>query len=118
MMDDLFERVSSQGLADIGMASAVAHADAKQPNWSDDAVSEVRFYATFNREFLGEEVRQWAHERQGLSKPPKACAWGAVMVRAARDGLIERAGYRTTSIPPQHAKPAVLWRSLIYREVA
>jgi hypothetical protein len=76
-------------------------------------LAHVRLFAGIRHEFLGEDVRTWAHE-QGLPLPPMACAWGAVMLRAARERIVVRAGYRTTRIPPQHAKPAVLWQSLIW----
>lgn len=110
-MTDLFD--FARQLADAGMQTAVEHADAVDAGWSDRALEHVRAFATFRERFLGEDVRTWAHE-QGLPKPPKACAWGAVMVRAARDGLIARGGYGTTRIPPQHAKPAVLWLSCTF----
>ncbi len=117
-MADLFDRLRTpRDLADAGMQTAVEHADDIEPGWSERAVEHVREFAHIRHEFLGEDVRVWAH-KQGLPYPPKACAWGAVMVRASKDRIIARAGYRTTRIPPQHAKPAVLWESLLIERAA
>lgn len=108
---------TSRQLAADGMERALDHADEATPGWSDQAVERVRQFAHIRSEFLGEDVRVWAHA-QGLPLPPVACAWGAVMVRAAREGIIERDGYATTRIPPQHSKPAVRWHSLVSDRLA
>lgn len=119
-MNDLFGFPTSVQLAEQGMATATEHADTVAPGWSERAFDLVCQFACIRHEFLGEDVRRWAHETQDLDLPPKACAWGAVMVRAARERIIVKAGYRMTRIPPQHAKPAVLWSSLVIpkRDVA
>lgn len=109
---------TSQALATAGMELAAANADAQAPGRSERALTHVISFAMQTHEFLGEDVRSWAHRDMGLDHPPKACAWGAVMTRAAREGIIEHAGYAKTRIPPQHSKPAVKWRSLVLREAA
>ena len=109
---------NAQDLADLGMTRALDHANDKAPGWSDRAFGFVYAFALQTHEFLGEDVRIWAHNQMGLDLPPKACAWGAVMMRASRESIIENAGYAKTRIPPQHSKPAVRWRSLVVREAA
>lgn len=114
---DMFSS-SSRSLADQGITRAVEHADREVDGWSDRALMHLRLFAEIRPSFLGEDVRAWAYD-QGLPRPPKECAWGAVMLRGARENIIARDGYGTTKIPPQHAKPAVQWRSLVQlREAA
>lgn len=108
---------SAAQLADAGMNRAAEHADAANPKWTDRAFQMVLDFAKTRHEFMGEEVRQWAH-RQGLPLPPDGRAWGFVIVRAIRAEVIECAGYRNTRIPPAHATPRAIWRSNIYREQA
>lgn len=43
--------------------------------------------------FMVEDVRPFAEER-GLVVPPNGSAWGAVMVRAKREGRIHSIGHR------------------------
>ncbi len=116
-MADLFDYTDTKKLAEAGMLAAVEHADHVEAGWSERALEHVRHFAAFRFEFLGEDVRLWAYE-QGLPHPPVECAWGAIMVRAARENIIARNGYGTTRIPPQHSKPAVRWQSLIFQEQA
>ena len=74
-------------------------------------------YAAINSEFMTEDVRNGARKR-GFPEAPSARAGGAVTIRASRDRIIEKSGYRKTRNPLAHATPATLWRSLICREAA
>lgn len=111
MTDDLFT-YSARELAEDGMIRAVEHADRVEPEWSERASSLLRDYAQFNPEFMTESLRVWAH-RMGLPLPPDPRAWGAVVNKAVRDGLIVRDRYEMTKIPPAHATPRPVWRSCI-----
>jgi hypothetical protein len=114
---DLMAQPTAQQLADAGMSAAVDHADRVSPRWSDRAFDILAQYALIHLEFMTEDVRNWA-ERLGFPPAPSARAWGAVALRAARERLIERHGYRKTCNPLAHGTPATLWRSQIYREAA
>jgi len=69
-----------------------------------------RFIQDINgEEFLGEDVRNFAHE-QGLQLPPDNRAWGGVMIRAARAGLIKKNGYRVCKNRKAHNSPMTIWQ--------
>jgi hypothetical protein len=101
---------TTRELADEGMAQATDHADEVAPGWSETAGRLLEQFAKANETFMAEELRQWAHGEQGLPTPPDPRAWGSVIQRAARRKVIVRVGYRSTKVPPAHAKPMSVWR--------
>lgn len=111
---DLFAATAAQ-LAEQGMNLAADHADAVDPNWTNRAFGMLEQYARTHYEFMGEDVRQWAHDEGGLPLPPDGRAWGFVIVRGLKEGLYECVGYRKTRIPPAHATPRAIWRSAIWQ---
>ena len=115
---DLFAYADTRELARAGMRQAVDHADAEQPNWSARAADILRRYALVTPEFMAEDVRAYAHKVEHLPTPPEPRAWGAVVNAAVRNGIIARDRYALTKIPPAHATPRPVWRSLIYRRAA
>lgn len=104
---------TAEQLRDAGIASAIQHADAESPTWSERAFRFVRAFATMNNNLTSEGVRQYA-ERCGLPKPPDGRAWGAVMIRAVRAGIIAKIGYTTALDPKVHCNPVTLWQSSLY----
>ena len=84
-------------------------ADPATREWQDKAVGYVRLYAVVHAEFLAESARAMA-EHDGLPVPPSKKAWGAVMQRAAREGIVERIGYAPAC--SSNGAPKCLWRAL------
>ena len=76
------------------MQRAVDAADGRVPKWSDVALEYVRLYAIQHRgeRFIGRDVTQ-AAKAYGLESPANDKAWGAVLMRAAREGVIRKVGY-------------------------
>ena len=102
-------------LRDEGMRQAVEHADAVHGNWSERAMDMLKDYLELLRyglgegqQFTSEMVREYA-EQMGLPDPPDKRAWGAVMVKAARAGLIVKKGWTTSRNPKVHCSPTSLW---------
>ena len=91
---------------DTGMRSSVEHADDVSPSWSDRALALVAQYAQKHPEFMAEDAREYAH-KSGLPVPPDGRAWGAVIQRAHRAGLIMAVGYAPSRSSNQ--SPKVLW---------
>lgn len=106
--------IRARELRDEGMQRAVDHADRVEPNWSNVAEGWVRIYAMDHLEFMCEEVRRFA-ESKGISKPPDKRAWGAVMMRCAKLGIVEKVGLGYAKDPKVHMNPASVWRSRIRR---
>jgi hypothetical protein len=92
-----------------GARRAADHADRMREAWTATAVAWVRLFVSsrVGRPFLAEEVRAGALE-WGLDAPPDGRAWGHVMRRAQRDGLIAAAGYAAAA--SSNGSPKVLWR--------
>ena len=94
---------------DAGIAASVEHADQVNANWSARASEYLLDYARrAGGAFLAEQVREYAHG-EGLEYPPDGRAWGAVLSRAARAGLIRQIGYAPAK--SSNRSPKVLWKS-------
>lgn len=111
---DMMAKPTARELADQGMARAAEHADRVSDGWSDNAYQFLRVYAQACPEFMTEQLRVWAHD-EGLPKPPDNRAWGAVVNRAVRDGIIVRDRFENIRIPPSHSRPMPVWKSRLYR---
>ena len=92
---------------DKGIKTAADHAELVEPTWQDKALEMLGKYP--RQEFMAEDVRAWAY-LMGLKPAPHARAWGAVIQRANKEGLIEHIGYGKTANPTAHRTPASLWK--------
>ena len=104
MQLDIF---TSQNLRDKGIQQAINHADEVQPLWSEQAYNCLLNYIRYNDEFMTEDVRE-ASKNQ-LSEPPSARAWGGIIVKAVKCGLIYRKGFKNVSNVKAHCTPASIW---------
>jgi len=95
---------------DTGMHRAADHAERVYPDWQDRAVGYVRLHATVHTQFMAETVRAVA-EADGLTLPPDGRAWGAVMRRAQREGIIRADGYAPAN--SSNRSPKVRWASMV-----
>jgi len=95
-------------LRDTGMRRAETHADAVSLNWSDRAYAFLVEYIKSHPVFQAEDVRYAA---QGIvPTPPSARAWGSVVVRAAKAGLIRQDGFKKVKNVKAHSTPAAVWK--------
>lgn len=79
--------------------------------WVEHAVEAVRSAARRHAELTVDDVHPF------ITEPVHdARAIGAVMLRAARAGIIERqpGRFRISARPETHSRPLALWRSRIY----
>jgi len=106
-----FDDELAKKLRDDGMKRAIDHAEKDYPGWKDMAFGYLKEYLTRSNavEFTGERVRIFA-ESEGFIKPPDKRAWGSVMTRGAKAGLIVKIGWTTASDPKVHKNPVSLWR--------
>ncbi len=104
---DLFNPPASEQLArqraQDGIRRAAVHAGKR---WVRLAVGYVQEYAAKHETFLAEDCREFA-EADGLTCPPDSRAWGGVMRRALREGIIVRAGYAPAC--SSNGSPKCLW---------
>lgn len=95
-------------LRDKGITQAVTHADYQNEKWSENAYTFLLRYIRNNKEFMTEDAR---NASLGIiPEPPSARAWGGIIVKAAKNGLIERIGYRNVKNSKAHCTPAAVWR--------
>lgn len=94
---------------DAAMSAAEDHANRVHGDWSARAYLMVTKYIRRGGLFMAEDVRAWA-EGEGLPPPPDPRAWGAVIMRAAKEGLIKRIGYEPSRNRQAHLRPTAVWQ--------
>ena len=106
-METQLNLFTGQQLRDKGISQAVNHADQQSENWSHYAYQFLLSYIKQNREFMTEDVR--AASVGIVDEPPSSRAWGGIIVRAVKSGLIRRLGFRSVSNAKAHCTPASVW---------
>jgi hypothetical protein len=101
---DMYEGIK---LRDFGIKTAEDNANSKIDNWSNDAYEFLKTYCITAKEFMAEEVRVCSLGK--IERPPNDRAWGAIIVRAVKEGLIKRKGYQCVQNSKAHRTPATLW---------
>lgn len=94
-------------LRNQGMERAELNANHKHESWSEQTYSFLLVFARKHTEFMTEQVRKAA--KGIVPEPPIARAWGAIVARAAKAKIIQRAGFRAVSNPKAHRTPATVW---------
>lgn len=109
-LDWVSQNQQAISLRDAGMQSAADHADRVVGAWSESAYTALCHFIGKLKppEFTTEEVREWALF-VGLEEPPDRRAWGSVMMRAVRRGLIYKVGYRAHRDPSRHKGVSTVW---------
>lgn len=104
--------VTGQDLAEQGMQTAEDHANKLQPKWSDDALNILReFISKYDIDFMTEDLRRYAEKERGFTAPASSRAWGGVISRAKKSGLIKFVGIRAVGNPKAHAANAAIWKA-------
>lgn len=109
--DQLPIRFGAQ-LRNSGMNQAETHANHLHHGWSHEAYSFLEGYARINPTFMAEDVR--TASAGVVPPPPSKRAWGAVIVRAAKAGIITSLGTRKVKNPRAHCANATLWKSKLF----
>lgn len=93
---------------ELGMRRSAEHAEDAAPGWINTAVSQLRVFVAqrSGAPFLTEDFRRWAQTR--LTAPPDGRAYGHVMKRAARLGVIQSNGFAAAD--SSNGSPKVLWQ--------
>lgn len=111
MQAELFDLDLGRSNRDTAMARALAAADNRTVEWASKAFFILEAYASFNERFLTEDVRQFAHQDCGLPLPPDGRAWGGIIQRGVREGMLIRDGFAPMKSPNCHANPKSVWVS-------
>tara|TARA_R100001530_G_scaffold92678_1_gene64367 strand:- start:398 stop:715 length:318 start_codon:yes stop_codon:yes gene_type:complete len=95
-------------LRDKGIKKALDNANNTYDKWSDRAYKFLVNYIKSQYEFMTEDVRI-ASEKE-IPKPPSGRAWGGIILKASRAGLIDRVGFSNVKNAKAHKTPASIWR--------
>lgn len=94
---------------DAGIATAVEHASAVMPGWPQLAFEALAEYAKHHPTFTIEQARK----AMDVPPPPNTKAWGGIITKAMRAGIVEAAGWTQAEDPKVHANLVTLWHSLV-----
>ena len=105
--------VTGRDLRDAGMHSAISNAERERPDWPEEAMRALQMYlhAHPDKEFMAEDVRNYAYDTLAVPYPPHCRAWGSIFQRAAREGLIRRVRIAPVKTPSSHMANASVWRA-------
>ena len=95
-------------LRDKGINQAIDNADDTHERWSEKAYKFLINWIKTQYEFMTEDVRL-ASEKE-IPIPPSNRAWGGIILRASRAGLISRVGFSNVKNAKAHRTPATVWR--------
>ena len=95
-------------LRDKGIKQSLDNANNTHDRWSDKAYDFLLKYIKYQYEFMTEDVR--VASEKAIPKPPSNRAWGSVILRASRSGLINRVGFANVKNAKAHKTPASVWR--------
>ena len=108
---------TGEELANQGIKKAVDHANQVTPKWAEMAYDCFLSYlgcCPSGYNFMAEDVRDFSTRHypficDGLPEPPSLRAWGGIMRRAQRAGVIRAIGTRKVVNPKAHSANATLW---------
>lgn len=94
-----------------GITLSERNANHQFDNWSDRAYHWLCEFIKFNPRFRAEEAREYAMT-QGLEEPKSNRAFGAIMLRAAKAGLVKKVGHEAVMNPKAHKAFASVWQTI------
>jgi hypothetical protein len=101
------QKTPGQLARDLGIQQSIDSANSVVKNWSDVAYGFLLGYADSHKEFMIEDMR--IASNGFVPEPPSKRAWGGIAVRAAKNGIIRRKGFRNVKNVRAHCTPATLW---------
>lgn len=111
MSQNQFEIQYGERLRDRGMKLASDHAYETHSNWTFIAYVHLVKWLSFKPQgfrFMTEDFR--AYLKSHLVAPPRAQAFGSIMRKAAKAGLIEAAGFEKSNNSVAHLRPTQVWK--------
>ncbi len=106
----LFDMMASITAKEEGMLQSITTANTEISKWSMKAYETLVEFIANNRsnKFMAEDARRYAEEK-GLPIPPSKRAWGAIILKAAKDGLIKKNGHAAVTNVRAHRAFASVW---------
>lgn len=106
-----FDFEAAEKARDYGIQKAVDHANAVNDNWSERAYDLLKEFINSNKVFKCEDFRMWCCDK--IEQPPSLRAFGGIIMKAAKAGLIEKVGIEAVSNVKAHMANAGVWRGMV-----
>jgi len=104
---------NAEDLKQAGMNLALQSAEEKEERWGDRCYTLlVQFLKIHRMNFMTEEFRRWCEQGNRIAEPPSKRAYGAIITRASKAGLITHQGFAATNNAKEHRTPASVWRGI------
>lgn len=98
---------TGEQLRDAGIQQAIDHANEVTEKWSEIAYKFLLEYVKTTRQFMTEDLREASSGK--VPEPPSLRAWGGIVTRARKAGIIIPAGYKSVKNVRAHCTPAQVW---------
>ena len=99
---------TGEQLRDEGIERSKNHANNVINNWSEHAFNFLLKYIQSHSQFTTEDVRNASIIF--VPRPPDNRAWGAVVLRAVKSGLIKRIDFTTAKNATSHCATIAIWQ--------
>ena len=99
---------TGESLKNKGILKTLNTANKIDPYWKEQAYKFLIEYCKNHRSFMIEDVRI-SFEKNNIT-PASKRIWGALAVRAHKEGKIEHLEYNTVKNPLAHKTPATVWK--------
>ena len=103
----MIKKITGAILMRLGIKRAIDHANVEVNGWADEAYNYLINYSKTHSQFMVEDVRE--SSKGHIPIPPSTRAWGGVVVRASKAGVIRRKGFQNVKNAKAHCTPATLW---------
>jgi hypothetical protein len=110
-----FKEIDVRKITQEAIQMGVDHADVVQiietgEVWSELASNFLESYILSHDEFMAEDVRNASVGM--VPEPPDQRAWGGIIQKYSKAGIIYRIGYRPMKSPNCHMNPKAVWRRI------
>lgn len=99
---------SGETLRDKGIEKSIYTANKIYDQWSNQAFDFLLRYIQTVKEFMTEDMRLASIGT--VPAPPSLRAWGGIIMRAAKAGLIKKTGFKTVKNKKAHCANAGVWK--------
>lgn len=89
------------------MTQPLLQLDTMRRPWIDDAVDQ---FPRIAYHLLPEWTSDDLHRH--LPEPPEKNAWGSLLARLKKSGVIRKVGYRVSERPSANCRPVSLWKTV------
>jgi hypothetical protein len=94
--------------AQLAIAGAECAANNAGIPWKELAYAALKEYRNVSNTFMTEDISNYAYTK-GLDNPPDGRAWGAIIHKAKKDGIIVKVGYAPKKTKHCHSQPISVW---------